>query len=98
MSTYTVDTAAVAATAARTRTRMCTIQAEVDAMNTDLATLQSCWTGPASASMGECGAQWHTTQAQVQASLDHIGLALDQAAVSYDEAESVNQSRFTAYA
>lgn len=94
MSTYTVDTAAVAATAARTRTRMSTIQAEVDAMNSDLAALQASWTGSASASMGDCGAQWHVTQLQVQSSLDYIGSALDQAAVSYDDAETSNRSRF----
>ncbi|SPT54248.1 Uncharacterized protein conserved in bacteria [Actinomyces bovis] len=94
MSSYTVDTSEVAATAARTRARISTIQTEVDAMNGDLATLQSSWTGSASNSMGDCGAQWHTTQLQVQSSLDYIGSALDQAALSYDDAESNNRNRF----
>ncbi|WP_194948707.1 WXG100 family type VII secretion target [Actinomyces trachealis] len=95
MSTYTVDTNEVSATAARTRARICTIQNEVDAMNGDLATLQSSWTGSASNSMGECGVQWHATQLQVQSNLHSIGQALDQAAFSYDDAETSNRNRFT---
>ena len=49
MPTYSVDTAAVADTAARTRTRIATIQTEVDGMRGDIGLLQSCWTGTASA-------------------------------------------------
>jgi len=48
MPTYSVDTAAVADTAARTRTRIATIQTEVDGMRGDIGLLQSCWTGTAS--------------------------------------------------
>lgn len=42
MPTYSVDTAAVADTAARTRTRIATIQTEVDGMRGDIGLLQSC--------------------------------------------------------
>ena len=41
MPTYSVDTAAVADTAARTRTRIATIQTEVDGMRGDIGLLQS---------------------------------------------------------
>ena len=63
MPTYSVDTAAVADTAARTRSRIATIQTEVDAMQGDI---------------------------------DQISLALDNAAVCYDDAETTNKGRFAA--
>ena len=94
MPTYSVDTAAVADTAARTRTRIATIQTEVDGMRGDIGLLQSCWTGTASDSMAACAADWHLTQIQVQSNLDQISLALDNAAVCYDDAETSNRSRF----
>ena len=94
MPAYSVDTAAVADTAARTRTRIATIQTEVDGMRGDIGLLQSCWTGTASDSMAACAADWHLTQIQVQSNLDQISLALDNAAVCYDDAETSNQGRF----
>ena len=94
MPTYYVDTVAVADTAARTRTRIATIQTEVDAMRGDIGLLQSCWTGTASDSMATCASDWHLTQLQVQSNLDQISLALDNAAVCYDDAETTNQGRF----
>lgn len=94
MPAYSVDTAAVADTAARTRTRIATIQTEVDGMRGDIGLLQSCWTGTASDSMAACAADWHLTQLQVQSNLDQISLALDNAAVCYDDAETSNQGRF----
>ena len=95
MPTYSVDTAAVTDTAARTRARIATIQTEVDDMRGDIGLLQSCWTGTASDSMAACAADWHLTQLQVQSNLDQISLALDNAAVCYDDAETSNQGRFT---
>ena len=85
MPTYSVDTAAVADTAARTRARIATIQTEVDGMRGDIGLLQSCWTGTASDSMAACAADWHLTQIQVQSNLDQISLALDNAAVSVQQ-------------
>nr|WP_300339035.1 WXG100 family type VII secretion target [Actinomyces sp.] len=96
MPLFSVDTQAVLDTASRARTRVATIQAEVDAMNGDIAALQASWTGSASASMASCAADWHLTQAQVQASLDAISQALDASALAYDDAESANVSRFGA--
>ena len=94
MPIYSVDTVAVADTAARTRTRIATIQTEVDAMRGDIGLLQSCWTGTAADSMATCAADWHVTAIQVQSSLDLISQSLDQAAVSYDDAETCNAGRF----
>ena len=64
-------------------------------MRGDIGLLQSCWTGTASDSMAACAADWHLTQIQVQSNLDQISLALDNAAVCYDDAETSNQGRFT---
>ncbi|BDA64008.1 MULTISPECIES: WXG100 family type VII secretion target [Actinomyces] len=96
MATFTVDTVAVADTATRARTRIATIQTEVDGMHSDITTLQASWTGSASDSMGVCASDWRVTQLQVQANLDQISLALDQAATSYDDAETTNAGRFGA--
>ena len=94
MPVFSVDTQAVADTAARTRTRIATIQTETDGLKGDISLLQSSWTGGASDSMATCAADWHVTAIQVQSSLDLISQALDQSAVSYDDAESVNTTRF----
>lgn len=95
MPVFSVDTQAVADTAARARTRIATIQAEVDGMHGDIALLQSSWTGAASDSMAACAADWRLTALQVQASLDAISQALGSSALSYDEAESANSGRFS---
>ena len=94
MPVFSVDTQAVADTASRTRTRIATIQTETDGLTGDISTLQSSWTGGASDSMATCAADWHVTAIQVQSSLDLISQALDQAAVSYDDAEVTNKGRF----
>lgn len=94
MTIFSVDTQAVADTAQRTRMRMSTIQAEVDAMNGDIAALGACWTGGAAGSMSACAADWHVTQLHVQSSLELIGQALDASALTYDDAETSNLSRF----
>lgn len=94
MPAFSVDTQAVSDTATRTRTRVTTIQDEVDAMTADIALLQESWTGSAASSMAACASDWHLTQQNVQTSLDAISLALDQAATSYDDAESSNTTLF----
>ncbi|VEG29486.1 WXG100 family type VII secretion target [Actinomyces howellii] len=94
MPVFAVDTQAVADTASRARTRIATIQTEVDGMQGDISILQTSWTGGASDSMAACAADWHVTALQVQASLDSISMALDHAAVSYDDAETANTGRF----
>lgn len=94
MPVFSVNTQAVADTAARTRTRIATIQTETDGLKGDISLLQSSWTGGASDSMATCAADWHVTAIQVQSSLDLISQSLDQAAVSYDDAETCNTGRF----
>ncbi|CAM3004389.1 WXG100 family type VII secretion target [Actinomyces slackii] len=95
MPSFAVDTTAVSDTAVRARTRIATIQTEVDGMQSDITFLQGSWTGSASDSMAVCASDWRLTQLQVQANLDQISLALDQAALTYDETETTNAGRFT---
>ena len=73
MPVFAVDTQAVTDTATRTRTRISTIQTEVDAMNADIATLQASWTGGASASMASCSA--HTIESAASLVLDGAEIA-----------------------
>ncbi|WP_067780065.1 WXG100 family type VII secretion target [Actinomyces vulturis] len=94
MPVFSVDTALITDAASRTRTRISTIQAEADAMAADLTDLQTSWSGQASIAMGDCATQWHAAQINVQDVLDSISTALDQAAISYDDAESQNSSLF----
>ena len=94
MPAFSVDTQAVVDTATRTRNRVTTIQDEVDAMAADISLLQDSWSGSAAAAMSTCATDWQVTQTQVQTSLDAIGLALDQAATSYDDAETSNTTLF----
>ncbi|WP_127842873.1 WXG100 family type VII secretion target [Actinomyces wuliandei] len=94
MPAFSVDTSAIADTAARARSRIATIQTEVDGMQADIGALENVWAGAASASMAVCAQEWRLTQLQVQATLETISLALDQAATSYDDAESANTGRF----
>lgn len=94
MPAFSVDTQAVVDTATRTRTRVTTIQDEVDAMAADISLLQDSWSGGAAAAMSACASDWQLTQTQVQTSLDAIGAALDQAATSYDDAETCNTNLF----
>ncbi|WP_017178058.1 WXG100 family type VII secretion target [Actinomyces timonensis] len=94
MPVFSVDTQAVSDTATRTATRISTIQAEVDAMNSDIATLETTWSGTASMSMSSAAASWHLTQLRVQDSLDMLRAALGISADSYSSAESGNQALF----
>jgi WXG100 family type VII secretion target len=88
MARYQVDSAEVAQAAALTRAATGTISAEVAAMMGHLVQLQGTWTGVASNAFGACADQWRVTQAQVEAALEQITVALDAAAQSYDDAEA----------
>ncbi len=94
MARFQVDSAEVAQAAARTRVATSTIRGEVAAMMAHLVQLQSGWTGAASTAFGTCADQWRATQAQVEASLEQITLALDAASRTYAAAEVDAQGLF----
>lgn len=94
MARFQVDSAEVAQAAAQTRLSTSAIRTEVTAMMAHLVQLQSGWTGAAAASFGMCADQWRGTQAQVEASLEQITLALDAASRTYEDAEFNAQGLF----
>lgn len=94
MAKFTVDSAEVQAASARTAVTVQQIRTEVAGMMANLTQLQASWTGSASAAFGACADQWRATQANVEASLDQIGRALNAAASTYENAEAGAQSFF----
>lgn len=96
MTTYRVDAEAVAAAARSTRTSGATISTEVGAMMSHLTALEQTWQGSAAAQFSTLATQWRSTQATVEANLDAIALALDNAARQYTDTEAAATRLFTA--
>jgi len=85
---YEVDSAQVAQAAASVQTRAATIRAEVAAMHRQLATLQETWRGTAATAFGGVLADWSSTEARLEQSLDQISTAMHAAARAYADAET----------
>lgn len=85
---FEVDSARVAEAAGSARASGAAIHLEVDAMVRHLSDLQACWRGSAAASFEGVLAQWRATQVQVEAALEQISFALDNAARQYADAEA----------
>lgn len=94
MAMYTIDSAEVSASAARVGQRSAEIRSQVEALMADLLALEGSWTGVAQAGFQACITDWRATQAQVEASLDAIGLRMGEAAAVYEEAEARSASLF----
>ncbi len=91
---YTVDSAEIALAAARARSTGTAIHTEVGAMMSHLIALQSTWTGSAAIAFEELARRWQAVQAQVEANLEQISLALDSAATTYAETEAATARLF----
>lgn len=87
MSRYEVDSAQVAQAGAAVRGSTAAIRTEVAAMMRHLTDLQGSWRGGAANAFGAVVADWASTQARVEESLDQITVALGAAASSYADAE-----------
>lgn len=72
------------------------IRMEVDAMQHNLADLQSTWTGAAATNFQGLILEWRATQLKVEASLESINAALSMAATQYAQAEEANARMFSA--
>ena len=94
MSTFAVDTALVSAASTNVRRSIDSIRAEVGAMMAHLTNLQGTWKGEAAVQFSDVAAQWHSTQGQVEASLESIKQALDVTANTYVDAEANVRSMF----
>jgi 6 kDa early secretory antigenic target len=88
MSRYEVDSAQVAHAGAAVRGSTAAIRSEVAAMMRHLTDLQTSWRGGAASAFGSVVADWASTQARVEQSLDQITAALGAAATTYADAEA----------
>ncbi|ACV09692.1 protein of unknown function DUF909 [Jonesia denitrificans DSM 20603] len=94
MSSFAVDTAAVTHAASNVSRSISSIRADVHTLMRHLQELQNSWRGEASAEFQAASAQWHSTQAQVEVSLESLGHALGRTADVYLEAEHNIRSAF----
>ncbi len=94
MAVFSVDSDAVLAATAGLRGTIDRLQAESNAMMTQLTQLQSSWTGSAAIAFHTVTDQWRVTQRQVEDALAGISVALAAAGRQYAEAELATTSLF----
>ena len=87
MSQYQVDVAQLAQAATAVQQRSASIQADVAAMQRQLADLQAVWRGAAAAAFAGVVADWTATQQRVEQSLAQIAQAMRVASDAYGQAE-----------
>lgn len=92
---YTVDSSEISRAALQARTTAGIINTEVGAMMGQLVSLQSHWTGAAALAFDELARRWQVVQAQVEANLEQISVALDAAATTYADTESAAARMFS---
>ena len=94
MTQYQVDSDAVFATSGAARGSISRIQAEVEALHSQLAALQSSWSGQAASAFQVVVDDWKLTQMRVEESLSAINTALGQAGQQYADIEATNALLF----
>ncbi|HEY9499859.1 MAG TPA: WXG100 family type VII secretion target [Terrimesophilobacter sp.] len=94
MTRYQVDSEAVLGAHGAIHSTMSRIQAEASSLHSQLANLQSSWTGPAASAFQSVVADWNATEQRVEQSLAGIGQALGRAAQQYADIEQANAQMF----
>lgn len=94
MTQYQVDSDAVFATSGAARGSISRIQAEAQALHSQLAALQSSWTGQAASAFQIVVDDWKVTQQRIEESLTSINAALGQAGQQYADIEATNALLF----
>ena len=94
MTQYQVDSDAVFATSGAARGSISRIQAESQALHSQLVALQSSWTGQAASAFQLVVDDWRATQVRVEESLSSINTALGQAGQQYADIEATNALLF----
>lgn len=94
MTYFHVDTDSLAAKSADVQNTIARLQAEVNAMQSGLRSLESEWQGQASQNFQQLITEWRATQAKVEESLASINEALGMATQQYTEAELSNARMF----
>ena len=94
MTVFTVDTDALFTATTALRGTVDRLQSESTTMRSQLAALQSAWTGQAATTFQGATEQWHAAQAQLEQALAAITAALDHAGQQYVQAEDYSASLF----
>lgn len=94
MTYFHVDTDSLAAKSADVQNTVARLQAEVNAMQAGLRSLESEWQGQASTNFQQLVTDWRATQAKVEESLVSINQALSVATDQYAQAELNNARMF----
>lgn len=95
-TTFSVDTARIAAASGDIQRISAQIEGDVRAMMARLNGLQDCWRGAAAGNFADITQRWSATQEQVRTTLQEISVALKTAGDDYDLVEQANRQRFTA--
>lgn len=94
MAVFSVDSDAVLTATSTIRGTVDRLQAESLSLMSQLATLQSAWTGAASGMFHGSVEQWRVAQRTVEEALAAINLALAAAGQQYEAAEQANIALF----
>ncbi len=94
-TTFSVDTARIAAASGDISRIAGQIESDVRSMMARLNALQDCWRGVAAGNFAGLTQDWSATQERVRHSLAQISLALKTAGEDYDLVEQHNRMRFT---
>ncbi len=94
MTRFTVDSDAVSGAASAVAGTVSRLQAEANAMHTQLDQLQSSWTGTAATAFAGVVQQWRGAQHNLEQALGSIDQALRTAATQYAEIEQANARLF----
>ncbi|MDQ4503191.1 WXG100 family type VII secretion target [Sinomonas sp. ASV322] len=94
MAVLKADTERMSASANKVAATVERVRAEARSLCLDLELLAECWQGEAATSFQAVIAQWNHAEAQVETSLDSIGVALQHASVGYQDVEGRNALLF----
>jgi WXG100 family type VII secretion target len=94
MTYFNVNTDSLAAKSADVQNTIARLQAEVNAMQSGLRSLESEWQGQASQNFQQLVTDWRVTQLKVEESLSSINQALAVATEQYSQAELSNARMF----
>jgi len=94
MTQFQVDSEAVFSATGAVRGSIARIQAEAEALHSQLTALQGSWTGQAATAFQSVILDWKGTQLRVDESLAGISTALGQAGQQYAEIEASNARLF----
>lgn len=94
MTYFNVNTDSLAAKSTDVQNTIARLQAEVNAMESGLRSLESEWQGQASQNFQQLVTDWRATQVKVEESLTSINQALTVATEQYTQAELSNARMF----